>query len=48
MKTEEEIRARIAIHQQAVDEEELNGGDGNEDWMLAAKSIIELRWVLGE
>lgn len=47
-KTELEIRERIAIHQQEVEEEELNGGNGSEDWLLAAMARDELRWVLGE
>lgn len=47
-KTDDEIRARIAEHQVVVDEEELNGGQGNEDWSLAIQAIGELRWVMGE
>jgi len=48
MKTEEEIRERIAMHQRAEDEEVANGGEGNEDWLLAIVAKRELRWVLGE
>jgi len=48
MKTEQEIRERIAEHQQAVDEEEDNGGRGSEGWLLLKTAQSELRWVLGE
>jgi len=47
-KTDEEIRARIAEHQKAAEEEELNGGNGSEDWLLSKVAKGELEWVLGE
>ena len=47
-KTDEEIRARIAEHQQSVDEEEESGHTGGEDWLLAGMRKDELSWVLGE
>jgi len=48
MRPEQEIRERIAMRQREVEEEELNGGAGNEDWNLAITAIVELQWVLGE
>jgi hypothetical protein len=48
-RTDEEIRERIAMWQQAIEEEMENGGSGGEDWWREAKTAIrELSWVLGE
>lgn len=47
-RTDDEIRARIAIHQAAVDEEEDNGGMGNQDWSEAEVAKHELLWVLSK
>lgn len=48
MKTEQEIRERIAMRQGEAKEEELNGLIGGEDWNLSMTAECELRWVLGE
>lgn len=48
MKTEAEIRERIAQRQKDANEEEMNGGIGGEDWNLAMTAIAELQWALGE
>ena len=42
MKTEQEIRERIAMRQQEIDEEELNGGVGTQDWCEAMADIKRL------
>ncbi len=48
MKTEAEIRERIAMRQREVEDEEVKGGVGGEDWNLAVTAMAELQWVLGE
>lgn len=48
MKTEQEIRERIATHRQVATDEELDGRIGGEDWSHAMMAEGELRWVLGE
>ena len=48
MKTEQEIRERIAEYQRSIDEEVDNGLEGGEDWMEAVTVQGVLRWVLGE
>lgn len=48
MKTEQEIRERIAMRQREVVDEELGGGTGGQDWCEVKAKIRELRWVLGE
>ena len=48
MKTEQEIRERIAECQRSIDEEVDNGCEGGEDWMEAVTAQGVLRWVLGE
>lgn len=48
MKTEQEIRERIAMRQREVENVEEFGGKGSEDWCAAKAAIRELGWVLGE
>lgn len=48
MKTEQEIRERIAEYQRSIDEEVDNGCEGGEDWMEAVTAQGALKWVLGE
>jgi len=48
MKTEPEIRERIAMLQEDADNEVRNGLAGGEDWIRAVQGVIEQRWVLGE
>ena len=48
MKTEQEIRDRIAEYQRSIDEEVKNGWEGEEDWMEAVTVQRALKWVLDE
>jgi hypothetical protein len=48
MKTEQEIRERIAMRQREVENVEEFGGKGSEDWCAAKAAIRELGWVLDE
>ena len=48
MKTEQEIRERIAEYQRSIDEEVDNGCEGGEDWMEAVTAQGALKWVVGE
>jgi len=48
MKTEQEIRERLAMLQEDADNEVRNGLSGGEDWIRAVQGVIELSWVLGE
>ena len=48
MKTEQEIRERIAMRQQEMEEEEEGGRPGGDGWMYAIIAANELKWVLGE
>jgi hypothetical protein len=48
MKTEQEIRERIAEYQQLIEEEEDNGKAGGDDWMYAVVEQRAMLWVLGE
>jgi len=48
MKTEQEIRERIAMRQREIEEEDADGRTGGDDWMFAVTALNELRWVMGE
>ena len=48
MKTEQEIRDRIAEYQRSIDEEVKNGWEGEEDWKNEVTIKEMLLWVLGE
>lgn len=48
MKTEQEIRWRIAEHQLEIDEEERDGRAGGEYWSMEVTARDALRWVLDE
>lgn len=48
MKTEQEIRARIAELEADITEEAERGHEGGDDWWGDVLRLQELRWVLGE
>jgi hypothetical protein len=48
IKTEEELRGRLAMRQQEMEDEEEGGRSGGEAWMYAVIAMHELQWALGE
>ena len=48
MKTEQEIRERIAEYQRSIDKEVEYGAEEGEDWTKAVTAQGALKWVLDE